>query len=48
MNEILELAIKLKKLVDKEAEKEKKLSDDVPKVFTAFAKDLQFYIEELS
>jgi hypothetical protein len=48
MNEILELAIKLKRLVDKEAEEEKKLSDDVPKVSTAFAKGLQFHIEKLS
>lgn len=46
--QILKLTMDLKKLVDKEAEKEKKQPEGQPKVFTEFSKDLQFYIDELS
>ena len=46
--QILKLTLELKKLVDKEAEKEKKQPDGTPKVFAEFSKDLQFYIDELS
>ncbi len=48
MNEILEVTIKLKELVDKEAKREKNLPEGQPKIFTEFSKDLQFYIDELS
>ncbi len=46
--QILKLTSELKKLVDKEAEKERKQPEGTAKVFTEFSKDLQFYINELS
>jgi len=46
-NEILVLTKQLKKLVDKEAEKEKKAPQGTPPLFQEFSKDLQFYITEL-
>ncbi len=48
MEKILKLTRELKKLVDKEAEKEKKQPEGTAKIFTEFSKDLQFYIDELS
>lgn len=46
-SEILKLAKQLKKLVDKEAGKEKKAPQGTPPLFQEFSKDLQFYITEL-
>lgn len=47
MKEIIKLTKQLQKLVDKEAEKEKKAPPGTPPLFQEFSKDLQFYIDEL-
>lgn len=46
-NEILKLTKQLKKVVDKEAEKEKKAPPGTAPLFQEFSRDLQFYITEL-